>query len=968
MNRYYLGKSNRAAFFFAMTLLPSSLLFSQATNDTLKKETKIDEVVLIGYGSTQRKNVTGAVTTLSGDVLTKTPVPNVMEATRGQVAGLRVTRSSGQPGQGISFQLRGPKSINLGTKPLIVVDGIPVNDSNLSEFNSEDIQDISILKDLGAAAIYGVQGSNGVVLITTKKGRKGKPEYSFDTSTGFIDVLQTPRLMNADQYIQYRIDGKRGLTNNYVGVSDVISDPIMLNNYAAGKSVDWQKLLIKGGVQNNYNFSVRGADDKFSYYMNANAYLEDGVIINSDYKRYSFRLNADYKATDRLTIGANINYAASEADERGLAIDARSTNQGFINFVNNSPLGNIYNADGSLTAAVIGSQFQYNPLFKYQESLADREVRRLLVSPYLEFKILNGLTYRLNTAFDSRDELYRSFYSSLYDTGDRTGRARRITINNGVTRNYLVDNILTYKKKIGEKHDIGATVVAGYQRISGDGQTTVGNGSPTDPMSFDLLGYYGMNTVSNLNSESRTWNTNSSLSYFVARVNYSFADRYVLTASVRRDGTSVFTENKKWGTFPSVSLAWNADRESFLSDIKNLDLLKFRFSYATGGNQAIPGSVRMPDGSSVAINGNFPYLTFATSTQYPFGGNLNTGYIPNPSFIGNTNLQWETSKQFNAGVDFGLFGNRISGSVEYYKSRNIENILGEIVPIVPFGASSTISNVGQINNNGLEVTLKADILKAKSENSLSWTANINWTRERNELVKLSRNNVDVNGNPIDDLTNGWFIGRQLGVYLQYDYQGVYQIGEEAQAQALHGTTWGAGSPKIRDVNGDGKITIDDRIFYNPNPDWYGGFGSTFTYKNFQLDFLIEAVIGGDRINYYLPTMNSAGDSNAVAVDYWTPTNTNGNYPMPDPTNKYAEFNNSFRIQDASYVAVRNVSLGYTLPKKYLDQIGFLKGLNVYVRGNNLYYFTKMRDTYSPENNFGTYPITRIFTFGMKATF
>ncbi len=902
---------------------------------------ELEDVIVVGYGSMERTNVTGAISTIKTDELNKAPVPNLIEAMRGQVAGVRMARTSGLPGSGVEFFIRGKNSLNNSNEPLIVIDGVPSTGGNLAEINPNDIESVNILKDAAAASIYGVHGANGVILVTTKDGQSGKPTLNVNFSRGYTDMVNKPRLMNAEEFVQLKIDAAVG-GNRPSTVEDVLNDAVEYANYTDStgiKEIDWHDELLRIGKITNAGVSLSGGTDKVTFYMSGNAYLEDGIVQHTSFDRYSFRLNADYKPFKFLNLGARVQLSKTLADETGNAAVWYQGAADFTDFIGNTPLGRIRNENNELVPTVKSDQFDYNPFFKYQESKTDRTNSRYLINPYIEFNLVKGLTYRINASIEQRAEKFGRFTSSRYRWSTLNDEPGNNTMENTMALpvSYLLDNILTFDKEFG-KHKLNITLVYGFQTWTSDSLKTSGEGSPTDLLSYNSID----GTLSDFRDITMATDEWANV-YYVGRFRYSYDRRYNFTGTLRRDGSTVFGENYRWGVFPSVSFAWNINNESFMDNVP-IETLKYRISWGKMGNDQI---------------GTYGYIANTRNRAYSFSGNNVSGLTP--SNLPNPDLHWETSQQFNTGLDFGLLNNRLFGSIDVYKNKTVELILDKLIPSVT-GYTKIISNIGETENKGVEVDLDYRIL----DGDFKWNVNVNWAKDQNKIIRLN-DTRDADGNPIDDEANGWFIGQDIDVLYEYDFIGIYQYGEEEEASRLHWTipSYGPGYPKIRDIDGNDTINFEDQTFLgSPTPDWYGGIRNTFSYKGFELTVLIEAVQGVTKINKFYGLLTSRG--NEIKVDYWTPENPSNEFPEPNVMGPYY-FSDAVRVRDASFIALRNVSLSYNLPQKLLQKIK-VSNLQVYIRGNNLKYWTAYKDAYSPETVLGAYPITKVWTFGTNITF
>lgn len=905
----------------------------------------LEEVVAIGYGSMERNNVTGAISSIKAEEIMKAPVTNMVEALRGQVPGVKVSRSSGQPGSGVDLLIRGKNSLTSGNAPLIVIDGVPNTGGNLSEINTADIATINILKDAAAASIYGASGANGVILITTKNGISGKPALSVDVTYGLVDLAMRPVMFDGEEFFQLKKDALIGNPANKIDPNDVakvLTDPVEYENYMNKNFTDWHDLLLSQGNTRSIGLSLSGGTDKFRYYMNGDIYSELGIVQQSTYDRMSFRLNADYSAYDFLTVGVRVQASKSMADETGLTL-GHWGGADFGDFVGNSPLGRTHNQNGELVPTVKGDQFQYNPLFRYRESDIGRNTSRVYINPWLEMKIFDGFSYRMNAFAEERLENYTEFYSSLYSISDLSNDPvdNKMTVRWGQTMTYLWDNIFNYRKQFGN-HAIDATVVYGIQTYESDTLKATGQGSSTD-----LLKYYDINGVGSTGSTVSLIPDQWGKEYYVGRLGYNYGDRYSATLTIRRDGSSKFGPGKRYGNFPSAAAAWNIHNEQFMRGVSSVSTLKYRISYGVMGNDNIR---------------NFAYLATTNNASYVFNNNVITGKTTDPTNPGNPFLQWETSKQFNTGLDFGFLKNRISGTVDYYNTNTSELLLTEKLPSTT-GATSVISNVGRTESWGIDASINARVL----DGQFKWDIAVNWALDRNKIVSLSR--YDDN---IDDPANGWFIGQDIDVIYDYKFIGIYQLGEEELAASRHPSirNYGPGDAKIEDLTGpdgepDGIINSLDRTFLgSPTPDWYGGIRNTFSYKGLELTILIETVQGVQKINKYYGGL--VGRDNQIKVDYWTPDNPTNLFPQPNSAKDF-DYGDAVKLRDASFVSLRNVSLGYTVPGKIVSNTP-IKSLSFYVRGNNLKYFTDYTDSYSPEIDPWEYPITKTWTFSAKITF
>lgn len=913
-------------------------------NVIMSEDTKaLDELVVVGYGTQRKSDLTGSVVSVKAEAMNAIPTSSVAEMLRGKAAGVVITQNSNRPGGGSDILIRGKKSLTGGNAPLFIVDGVPV--SNIDDFNSQDIASVEVLKDASSQSIYGARASNGVILITTKKGANNKTSVELSSYVGSQSVKRNFDLYTPDEWIQLKREANRSLiktpdgtfTTEYLGGNpdangvypgDASLFGNMYQNILDHRFTDWEALMIKPATQQKHDISIRSGNENTKISATLGYFDQKGMVAPAAYTRGTFGFNAEHKFTKKIMIGVNTLYSQSY----------RTVEDGtFKEFITKSPLLTPTDVNGNLKNLLEDSK--WNPIWNNQNMLNEQTMNRLLLNPTLDWQIAKGLKYRLNASLNSRSYEQGTYLNSKHQSGSSVGG--KATIENYQRMDYLLENILTWDWKINPQNKLDVTIVQSANSITDKTTTNVGTGFSTDD-----LGYNNIGAAALTSPVDRTITPRGLLSY-MGRVRYNLMDKYLFSMSARIDGSSVFGENNKWGVFPATSFAWRASEESFLKDKDWLSNLKLRLSYGDVGNQAIS-----PYGSQGLANST--YMEFGENAAIV--GYLPGGQLPNPD------LKWETTSSFNSGIDFGFLKDRITGTIEFYNSVTRDLLQSKSLSSTS-GYSSQLVNIGKVLNRGLEVSFNFIPIKTQS---LTWAVDLNFSSNHNEILELD-GTLDANGKPKNDLANGWYIGYNIDAARTYVFDGIWQL-TDVIPDFGPGYKPMPGDVKVKDLTGDGLITTDDMEIRNESPKWTGSIGSSVNWKGIDFSFDFYTVQGAMKSNLYLYDGDSGGDlhgvSNGIKVDYWTlenPSNTN-----PRPRNATIDYFSSLSYQDASYVRLRNVSLGYNFPKKLISTMK-MNSLRVYATATNLWTQTNFL-SYSPEMSAGAYPEPKTYVVGLNVTF
>ncbi|HET7118540.1 MAG TPA: SusC/RagA family TonB-linked outer membrane protein, partial [Hanamia sp.] len=887
-------------------------------------------VVVVGYGTQRKSDVSGSVAQVNvGRSTAAVPTTNVAEMLRGQAAGVQVTEVSARPGGTSNILIRGVHSILGGNAPLIVLDGFPID--NINDVNADDIASIDVLKDAAAQAIYGARAANGVILITTKRGKVGKMKVNYSGVLTTQKLHKNFDLYSGEEFAQLRREAQR--TSNapdFTYLADsVIFDDFELQSLKDKQFVNWEKLVLRTALLTNHNLSVSGGTENTKVFASASYFGQSGLIPSSGYQRGSFRVNLDQKINDKINFQTHINFLKDKQEIESSSLD----------FITISPLAKPYDSAGNLNEFPLGpNSLTVNPLWNIRESTNDLETNLYNVNLVFNYKIVKGLSYKLNTLISRTTTDQGIYLTSKHPQGVTPHGVA--TVANGLRNEYLIENIFNYDKNINENNRIEITGVQSVNEIFNSNTTTIGTEFPND-----LLGYNGISDAINKNT-TRT-QVRRRLSSFMGRIRYNLMDKYLLVLTGRDDGSSVFAQNKKRAFFPAVSAAWKINNESFFDKVNGVNELKLRASYGSVGNQAIA-----------------PYQTLGTVGSFPyvFGGVIAGGNIP-ASDLPNPNLTWETSTTFNVGIDFGLWQNRLSGSIEYYNTHT-RDLLVDVTLAGTTGYATTITNGGESKNDGIGIRLSGDIIRKKDFN---WNVTAIFSANKNEILKTGI--VDSAGNPKDDVARNRFVGHPIDVIYQKKFDGIFQTQAEIDKSA-QATQAGIipGSVRVVDLNGDGKIDDNDNYIFKSAPDWYGSLFTSLDYKGIELlaDFYI--VEGAKKLNPWLAQYEDGGTLqgilNGIKVPYWTPEHHSDSYPRPQATTPSNLF--ALAVKNASYVRLRTLSLGYNLPRNILSKAQ-LDNIKIYVTANNLFTITNYK-SYSPEVNPDAFPDAKTFTFGLNVGF
>lgn len=892
----------------------------------ISDETALNEVVVIGYGTVKKRDLTGSVSSVKGEDIAKVPSANPLESIQGKVPGVDITRNTGAASSGVNINIRGTRSISAGNGPLIIVDGVQY--SSLQDLNPNDIASMDILKDASSTAIYGSRGANGVILITTKKGVSGQATVSLNSYYGISKVARYPSVMNGPQYLEQRRQAWR-TTGNWSSPAD---DAAIFNSGEYGaiqnsQFLDYQDLLLHDGRQQDYQLGVRAGTDKTKAYFSVDYLDEKGLLVLDKSQRYSARLNLDQTIGKYFTTGMQAQFTHYEQSNR----------RDPLNQANKiSPLGTIYDDQGKFIVYPLAGTF-VNPLADEQPDVYANEtiINRTLLSAYMEFKPVKGLTARSNVGVNLNTDRTGTYADR--QSIDRNGSVPKATYaaNNG----HLIDieNFVTYNKEIND-HSFTLTGINSFLYNRADSIAASGENQLLKSQLF-----YGLGNTQNQAVITRFRMNN--LVSFAGRLNYAYKGKYLLTATGRTDGSSKLAAGNKWAFFPSAAIAWRVSDEKFLKDNKVISDLKVKFSYGIAGSDNIN-----------------PYSTQSSLSRIAFGYDdaPAAGYTYSPG-IGNMNLTWEKTKTSDVGLEMGFFKNRISATVDYYDSQTYDLLLKRSLPPSD-GVTNVIQNVAKTRNKGLEIYISSKNIVG---NDFQWTTNLSFSRNKEKIVELA-------GGAQSDVLNSWFVGSPIQSYYDYEKIGIWQTADAAEA-AKYGQL--PGDIRVRDLNNDGKIdaTNDRKIIGTNRPKWSGGLENTFTYKSWDLNIYLFARIGQTIYADFLRRYDPQGINNsATIIDYWTPENPTNAYPRPNKNLSLASmlYSSSLGYVDGSYIRLRNITLGYNIPKKVLEK-SFIQTLRLYATARNPFTYTKsdLLKEYDPERGGSENgPMTKLYTFGINATF
>ncbi|MGK2864388.1 MAG: SusC/RagA family TonB-linked outer membrane protein [Chitinophagaceae bacterium] len=905
---------------------------------------KLDQVVVVGYGTQRKKDLTGSVASIKGEAIRQVPSQNAIKSMQGMVAGVDIASPNNDPNSSPVIRIRGNRSINAGNDPLIVIDGLPFGGS-LNDLNSGDIRSIDVLKDASATAIYGSRGANGVILITTNRGTANKVQVGYNGYYGVQSPIKKLPLKNGAEYAEFRREAERNANRYNSSTPSAALDELMFyyRNSEVEKSVlgaydasgnydpskvrdfDWIDAVTRTGTQQEHQLSILSGTDKSQTSFSLGYYNNKGVVKGFDYKRYNMRLTYDNQIFKAFKIGGTI----------AVSINKSRTTDNLYNLGGQvNPLSPIRDSAGDYIVEPASDPLTFNPLIRLEGAFSEAVSNRFYGNFFAELGLTKGLKYRLSFSPDYRFVRTGSFRNSAVAQGGPASASN----NTSQPFHYVLDNMITYDKRFASEHKINVTLL---QSIEKDRFESVGGSARDLPYEQQL--YYNLGTaneITGLNSNLSEW----SLSSFMARVNYGFKDKYLLTLTGRYDGSSRLAPRNKWDFFPSAAFAWNASDETFIQNLNVFSDLKLRLSYGLTGNTAID-----------------PYQTQGglARTLYATGNLPAFGYQPN--LITNPDLGWEKTKQANLGIDFGVLNNRLTGTVDLYLQNTTDLLLARQLPTAS-GFSSIIENIGATRNKGIELSLRG-VLFDNPKSKLRWVNQITFTKNKEAIVSLYSGKVD-------DVGNRWFIGYPVTTYFDYKKTGIFQ--DDSKDAALitqynsNGGTFAKGEIKIQDTNGDGKIDASDRVILGSAvPKWYGSLNSTLEYASFDLNFLLFArqgqTINDDQGILY------EGRENWLKVDYWTPTNPTNEFPRPVSGRRGPLFGNTLAYQDGSFVRLRNITLGYKLPETIQRRL-HTTNFRIYVSALNPILITDFRGI-DPEGSTGiTTPSVKTFMTGINITF
>jgi TonB-linked SusC/RagA family outer membrane protein len=894
----------------------------------------LNEIVVVGYGEIKKTDVTGAVASIQTKDITRANPVMASKAIQGQVAGATVTKSSNKPGAGYNITIRGENTINNSTEPLVVIDGLM--GGNLNNLNPNDIQSMDVLKDASSTAIYGSRGANGVIIVTTKKGLSGKPRVSYDAYAGYKVPAHIPKLMSSQQF--YKATYTDRLLEGGVGATFTAEE---MDNINSGKTTDWVDLITEPALQMSHNISVAGGNDQTVYRFSSGYLNENGNVLHTGYKRYNLNAGLDSKLGKHFKVGftsyltySNLNVGSQES-LRG-AYRARPTGTPYYADIENPSENQDINVNGLAIWMGINDKQVPNPLADVDPATSKLQTTNLTVmgNAYVEYLPFKGLSIKSSLSASYGSERVGDFRGTW--SKSQIGSKPRTQYDSRLLGNYTLDNIISYNNDFG-KHRFGVTALQStfYQRNEAY-MTAVNN----LPYASD---WYALNTgtVTGFNSSL----VERSLLSFMGRLNYSFDEKYLLTVTGRSDGASQLSEGNKWAFFPSVALAWRMGEEQFISDLNVFSNLKLRLSYGQVGNSTVS-----------------PYSTQASllNTGYDFDGAAAYGFAP--LNLANKNLKWERSKEYNLGLDFGFFKNRIAASFELYNRKTVDLILNQKIPTFN-GFSQVIANVGQIENKGVELTLNTvNIVKS----NFSWNTTMSFTRNRNKLLQLYGDGQQA------DKGNKLFVGKPIRSNFDYEFAGIWQTSEKDEA-ALYKQV--PGSVKVVDQNNDGVISstdaIDDRkVLGSALPNWIMGVTNRFNYKSFDFSFFVYYRNG---VQYYNNTLaGTFGEisgtryNKLASLDYWRSDNPSNKYFGVVAANPYR---NAINYQDASFLRISDITFGYTLPANMMSKLK-LANARFYAQVINPFVFTKFTG-FDPEFNSSIYQDdvpSSAYTVGVSVSF